>query len=109
MNNENIEVRKLPKKTIYLIVILVILGILASLAMSLSQQAKMSGILRTLGHPNVTDITIYNKTTVQDDNTQMRGELSKVRFFDVNTSQECFGFVLKNKKTGKYTKDLDCK
>ncbi len=109
MNNKNIEVRRLPKKTIYMIVGLIILGVIASFAMSLSQQAKMNGILKTLGFPNVTGITIYNKSPVQDDATKMRGELTKLKFKDLNTGKECFGFVLKNKKTGEYTKDLDCK
>ncbi len=109
MSSENIEVRRLPKKTIYIIAVLVVLGILASLTISLSQQAKMSETLKTVGFPNVKSITIYNTSPVEDEQTKIRGELTKLKFKDLNTGKECFGFVLKNKKTGEYTKDLDCK
>lgn len=107
--NENTQVRRIPKKTIYIIIVLIILGILALSATSLSQQMKMKEVLQTLGYQNVGSITIYNKTPVQDDTTNQRSELTKLKFEDLNKNQECFGFVLKNKKTGKYTKDLDCK
>lgn len=109
MSNEAIEVRKLPKKTIYLIVILVILGIIATLAMSFSKQDRMAKILSTLGHPNVDSITIYNQSSVKDKDTGEPGELTKLRFYDLDKNQECFGFVLKNKKQGTFDKDLDCK
>ena len=107
--SQEIPVRRIPKKTIYFIVVLIILGILALSATSLSQQMKMKEVLQTLGYQNVSSITIYNKTPVQDDTTNQRSELTKLKFKDLNTNQECFGFVLKNKKTGKYSKDLDCK
>jgi hypothetical protein len=107
--SEDIKVRKLPKTTIYIIVTLAILGILANLGISGIQQVKMSGVLKKLGYDNVSNITIYNKTPVSNEETKMQGELSKIKFKDLNTNQECFGFVLKNKKTGEFTKDLDCK
>ena len=107
--SQNVEVRKIPKKSIYIIIGIVLLGGLALLATSLSQQMKMEEILQTLGYDNVTSITIYNKTPVQDDATGQRSELTKLNFKDLNTNQECFGFVLKDKKTRKYTKNIDCK
>lgn len=105
----DVEVRKLPKKTIYIIVGLIILGILAAFAISYSQKAQMEAILKKLGYEDVSSITIYNKTPVTNDKTKVRGDLSKIKFVNNNTQKECFGFILKNKKTGEYTKDLDCK
>lgn len=107
--SHDVEVRKIPKKSIYIMIGIVVLGALALIATSLSQQLKMKEILVDLGHPNVTSITIFNKTPVQDEATGHRAELTKVSFKDLDTNKECFGLVLKDKKTRKYSKDIDCK
>lgn len=107
--NEQPQIRRLPKKTIYIIIAIILLGVGALIVVNVSQHMKMQEILQTLGYPNTSSITIYNKTPMQDDATMERSELTKLKFSDLNTNKECFGFVLKNKKTGKYTKDIDCK
>lgn len=107
--SQNVEVRKIPKKSLYIIITIIVLGALATFGISLTQQMKMKETLKTLGYTNVTNITIYNKTPVQDDETGQRSELTKLKFKDLNTNKECFGFVLKDKKTRRYSKDLDCK
>ncbi len=107
--NEQPPIRKLPKKSIFIIVSIVIAGAIALTVVNVSQHMKMQEILETLGYPNTSGITIYNKTPMQDDATMQRLELTKLNFTDLNTNKECFGFVLKNKKTGTYTKDIDCK
>lgn len=108
-SSDNVQVRKLPKKTVYMIVTIVVLGLIAIIATSLSEQLRMKGILKNLGYVNVDNITIYNKTPVQDETTNEDAELTKLRFTDLNSSKECFGFILRIKKTGQYKKDLDCK
>ena len=107
--SETIQTRKLPKRTVYLIATIVILGLVAIVATSLSKQLRMKDVLKSLGYTNVGSITIYNTTDVKDENSNQNAELTKLKFEDLNTNQECFGFILRLKKTGQYKKDLDCK
>lgn len=101
------ETRKLPKKTIYLIALLILLGILSIFGVSYFKQLKTQNILKHLGYTNPVNLTVYNISDVQDDSNNTKGELTKLKFH--NENQECFGFILKNKKTGQYRQDIDCK
>lgn len=103
-----IEVRKLPKKTIIIIVAMCLLGVVFYILMILSRELKMSEILVKIGYTNTKDVTVYNVSKVLDEDTNKNGTLYKIRFNDLNKNQECFGLVFKNSK-GKYEQDLDCK
>lgn len=106
MNNEN--VRKLPKKTVILISIMIAIAIAIFLFLKTLKEDKMSEIIATLGHPNVKEMQVINKMSVEDKETRFKSKVYKVRFFDTNLNKTCVGFIHigKNKK---YSKDFDCK
>ena len=103
-----IEVRKLPKKTIIIIFILITIFLIGFLFLKTMKEAKMLEILNTLGHENVNKIEVINKLSVEDKETRYKSTVYKVRFDDEATNKTCIGFIHigKNKK---YSKDLDCK
>ncbi len=103
-----VEVRKLPKKTVVIIIVMCLLGILFYVLMTLSREVKMSEILKDLGYENIKDVTVYNVSQVNDTGTNKNGTLYKVRFKDLNAKKECFGLVFKNSHR-KFETDLDCK
>ena len=102
------EVRRLPKKTIIIIVGMCLAGILFYILMITSRELKMSEILANNGYPNTSDVNVYNVSKVLDKGTNKNGTLYKIKFIDLNTNQECSGLVFKN-SSRKYEKDLDCK
>jgi GrpB-like predicted nucleotidyltransferase (UPF0157 family) len=101
------EVRKLPKKSIIIILVLIIIGIAGFLLITLSKQAKMEEVLGTLGYKNVESVRVYNVSQVEDEVTRRRGELYKISFFNKETNQECHGLIYKN--NNKYREDVECK
>ena len=103
-----VEVRKLPKTTIYIILILCILGGLFYGFTAYTREAKMSEVLANLGHKNISNVTVYKVSEVEDKDTKLKGTLYKLKFKDLTLNKECLGFVLKNGR-GKYKKDVDCK
>jgi uncharacterized protein YxeA len=102
-----IEVRKLPKKTIVIIAIMIVTIIAGFLLITITKQLKMTEVLNSLGHTNIDKVRVYNVSPVEDEITKRRGELFKISFFDKETNQKCYGLVFKN--DNKYTKDLECK
>ncbi|MBS9782277.1 MAG: hypothetical protein KGV43_00535 [Arcobacter sp.] len=106
--SENIEVRKLPKRTIITILILIILGLMSFFLLKALKEEKMSEILFSLKHKNIKDIQVINKLSVEDKKTKYKSTVYKVKFFDKNTNKICIGFIhLKRDNT--YSEDLDCK
>ncbi len=106
--SENIEVRKLPKKTIISILILVILGLMSFFILKELKEEKMSEILLSLEHKNIKDIQVINKLSVEDKKTKYKSTVYKVKFFDKDTTKTCIGFI-QLKRDNTYSEDLDCK
>lgn len=110
-NEENLnqeEVRKLPKGTMIIIVIMTISILGAYLFLTLLKQDKISEVLETLGHKNLSNIKVINKLSVEDKKTRYKTKVYKVKFFDKDLNKTCIGFVHfgRNKQ---YNKDIDCK
>lgn len=106
MNNN--EVRKLPKKTIVIIIILILAGFAVFMTLKTLKEDKMSEILADLGHKNINKIEVINKLSVEDKETRYKSKVYKVRFFDKDLNKTCVGFI----HMGRYNKnstDLDCK
>ena len=102
------EVRKLPKKTVIIIAILVLAGIIVFFTLKILKQDKMTELLSTLGHKNIENIEVINKLSVEDKVTRYKSKVYKVRFFDNDLNKTCIGFI----HMGRYNKnsvDLDCK
>lgn len=105
---DEIEVRKLPKKTIFSILIIVILGIAVFFTLKIFKEQKMIEILSSLGHNNVKDMQVINKLNVEDKKTKYKSNVYKVRFFDSSLNKTCIGFIYFGKNNN-YSKDIDCK
>jgi hypothetical protein len=102
------EVRKLPKKTIIIMIILGILGVVWFFLVAYGQSAKVEKILHMLNYKNVSDVKVYayHKFLREDINTE--GFKYTVSFIDNDKKEYCKGFVLKDFKQN-VTKDLICK
>ncbi len=107
MNNSH-EVRRLPKKTIVLLTILVILATIIYLGLKELKEAKMTEIINQLGHKNVQDMQVINKLQVQDKKTKYKSTVYKVMFLDKDTDKTCIGFIHMGRNNN-YSKDLNCK
>lgn len=101
------EVRKIPKKHMFAIGLVVLVGIVYYIISSNLREDKLAEILGKLGHPNVTDVTVFKVHKVEDPEVKKKGTLYSLQFTDLNTKKECKGFVLYDYKH-EYSKDLDC-
>ena len=106
--NHNIEVRRLPKKTIVIILIVSMITIFGYIFVTISKNLKMQEVLSTLGHEDISNIKVVNRLSVEDKETKVKSTLYKVTFFDESLKKECVGFVHRS-NDGKYSKDIDCK
>lgn len=109
MSQQNsIEVRKLPKKTIIYIIIMAAICFAGFYFIITSKNMKMEEVLGTLGHKNITNTKVINKLSVEDKETKLKSTVYKVIFYDNNLKKECIGFIHRSNK-GIYSKDIDCK
>jgi hypothetical protein len=105
MNN---EVRKLPKKTIIIIGVMIVIALVGFLFIKNLKEQKLMEILQIIGYKNIKDVTVINKLSVEDSETRYRSTVFKVMFYNQDSNQTCIGFIHKE-KDNHYTKDIDCK
>lgn len=109
-NNEEIQVRKIPKKTIIIIVIMTVIIVLGFIFIQESKALKIEEILQDkLGHKNISKVKVINKLSVEDKQTKIKSTVYKVIFQDNNKNKECVGFIHRSNNGKKYTEDFDCK
>lgn len=106
--SEEIEVRKLPKKTVIIISIMAGICFIGFLFINFTKSEKLEEVLATLGHKNIINTKVINKMRVEDKETKMKSTVYKVIFYDNDLKKECIGFVHRANR-GKYSKDIDCK
>ncbi|RXK13463.1 hypothetical protein CP965_06580 [Halarcobacter mediterraneus] len=104
----NSEVRRLPKKTIVIIIIMSLITVLGFIFVVFTKNLKMQEVLAELGHKHISNIKVVNKMSVEDTQTKIKSTVYKVIFFDEELNKECIGFVHRS-NDGKYSKDIDCK
>lgn len=102
------EVRRLPKKTIIIIGVMTALMIFVFASLQNMKELKMTETIAALGHPNIKDMQVINKLSVEDKKTRYKSKVYKVRFFDNDLNKTCIGFIHFG-KDNKTEKDLDCK
>lgn len=105
--NTEIEVRPIPKKTIIIIGILIVTGILFFYLVSMGKAAKASKILVQLGYENFSNVKVYATQEFLREDINIKGMRYTISFIDNKSNQECKGFVLKDYK-GNVEKDLLC-
>lgn len=106
--SEPIQVRKIPKKHIVAIILTIIVGIGYYLVSTKLKEEKLREILVTLGHPNISHITVFKTHSVEDVEVKRKGTLYSLEFKDLDQQKMCRGFVLYNYKH-EYSKDVECK
>ena len=104
----DLEVRRLPKKTVIIISIMTVLMIIGFIFITLTKNMKMEEVLSTLGHKNISDMKVVNRMSVEDKETKIKSTVFKVAFYDKALQKDCVGFIHRSNK-GKYSKDIDCK
>lgn len=102
------EIRKLPKKTIIIITIMILITLALFLGLKDLKEQKLAEVLSSIGHTNIKDLTVINKLEVEDTQTRYKSNVYKVMFYDNNLNQTCIGFIHKE-RDGHHTKDFDCK
>ncbi len=106
--SEEIEVRKIPKKSIIIITVITVLIVIGFLFITLTKSMKMEEVLSSLGYKNISDVRVINKLSVEDKETKIKSTVYKVTFHDNTLNKECIGFVHRGNRGG-YSKDIDCK
>ncbi|MFA7083177.1 MAG: hypothetical protein WC141_01440 [Arcobacteraceae bacterium] len=106
--SQNIPVRKIPKKHIFVIALTVIIGVAFYFISTTLKEEKLREVLATLGHPNISKITIFKTHKVEDPEVNKKGSLYSLEFTDNDLKQVCRGFILYNYKK-EYSKDIECK
>ncbi|WP_121627250.1 hypothetical protein [Poseidonibacter antarcticus] len=105
---KNNEVRKLPKKTIIIIIVLILAGFAVFMTLKTLKEEKITEILVTLGHKDIKNLEVINKLKVEDKETRYKSKVYKVRFYDKNLNKTCIGFIHMD-RYNKNSEDLDCK
>jgi len=101
------EVRKLPKKTIVIMVILGLLGLALFFAVAYGQSVKATKILNQLGYKNVSDVKVYANHQFIREDINVKGFKYTVSFINKDTNEQCKGFILKDFKRN-VDKDIIC-
>ena len=57
--SDDIEIRKIPKKTSIIIGLIIVLGIMSFFLVSAGKAAKATKILNQLGIEDISDVTVY--------------------------------------------------
>ncbi len=103
-----LEIKRLPRKTVITIVILVIVGILSMFIVKDGKSKKATKILYELGFIKIKDVVVFSKTEFLNEDSNIKGYQYALKFVDLDKNLQCNGFILKDFK-GKIAKDLDCK
>jgi hypothetical protein len=106
--SENIEVRKIPKKSIIIIVIMTAIILAGFVFITITKNMKMEEVLLNLGFKKISHLKVVDKISVEDRVTKIKSTVYKVAFIDNIEKKECAGFIHRS-NDGKYSKDIDCK
>ena len=102
-----VEVRKMPKKTIFITIILITLGIVWYLLVANGQSTKVTKILSKLGYDEVRNVKVYANHQFIREDINVKGYKYTISFLNLKNSEQCKGFVLQDFKRN-VDKDLVC-
>ncbi|MGK0256088.1 MAG: hypothetical protein ACI81I_000697 [Arcobacteraceae bacterium] len=102
-----LETRKLPKKTIFFMFVLIILGFVWFFLITMGQASKATEILHKLGYDKVENVKVYANHQFLREDINVKGYKYTISFTDLTANEECKGFVLKDFKRN-VDKDLIC-
>jgi hypothetical protein len=70
------------------------------------REAKMVEVLSSMGHKDITSMTVFKVHKVEDPEVRRKGTLYSLKFTN-GKNQECRGFVLYSYKK-EYSQDIQC-
>ena len=106
--SEQLEVRKIPKKTIIIFGVLFTLGAIVFAISENTRVNKANSILNAQGYKNISNLKVYTKQKVENMDTKIGGFKYFVKFKNNDTNENCRGFILRNFKHEMAT-DISCK
>jgi len=104
----NQEIRKIPRKTIIIITVLIILGIIAYMMNEMGKAGKAAYVLNKIGYQNIKNVTVAKIIKFRNEDTGIEGYKYTVRFKTTDTKQDCRGFVWADFKNN-ILQDIECK
>jgi hypothetical protein len=102
------ETRPLPKKTIILITIVIICGIVGYILNEISKSIKATKVLHSMGYKNIENVYVAKISKFQNNETNIQGKKFTLRFKNLDTNKECKGFLWADFKNN-ILHDFDCK
>ena len=100
------EQRKLPKYSIFLMILTVISAIGGFYLIQYGKDMKAKRVLEKLGYKNIIYVKTYKRENVEDYKTKTRGFKFAVKFRYDN--KECRGFLFRDYKWN-VKQDVECK
>lgn len=100
--------RKLPKKTVVIISIIIVIAFAIFYIIEDFKEQKITEVLSSIGYKNIKHLKVINRLEVEDAETRYKSTVYKILFYDNDLEQSCIGFIHKEKNQ-EYTKDLNCK
>ena len=106
--SEQYEVRKIPKKSIYFMIAVVVAGVIVYFVIANKKASKVQMMLALEGYKNTTDIIVFAQHQVLNESTNIKGDKYSIRFKNLDNGKICKGFVYFDYK-GNHDTDLECK
>ena len=91
------QVRKLPKKTVVIISVIIVIAFAIFYVIKDLKEKKITEVLATVGHANITQLKVINKLNVENKDTRLQSTVYKVIFYDNDLKQSCIGFIHQEK------------
>jgi hypothetical protein len=101
------QTRPIPKKTIVIISILIILGIVFYFVNEMGKSVKAAKVLNYIGYKGVSNVHVAAMTKFRNAQTSIEGFKYTVKFHNDETNQNCHGFIWADFKNN-VIQDLDC-
>ena len=102
------QMRKLPKKTVVIISIIIVIAFAIFYIIEDFKEQKITEVLSSIGYKNIKHLKVINRLEVEDAETRYKSTVYKILFYDNDLEQSCIGF-LHRERNAVYTKDFDWK
>ncbi|MCK5293288.1 MAG: hypothetical protein KAJ49_01455 [Arcobacteraceae bacterium] len=103
-----IKTRAIPKKTIIIMVLLVLAGIATFFITENGKVKKATRVLDALGYKDIQNVKVYKVLKIENKDTKIQGFRYFVTFKNNETNQECKGYALVDFKKNT-AEDISCK
>lgn len=101
------KTRPIPKKTIFIFIVLILFGIISYFMNEIGKAAKAGKVLYFIGYKNIEDISVAKIIKFRNDDTGIEGYKYTVNFRNIDTSKDCQGFIWADFKKN-VIQDIDC-